>query len=133
MLDFLGLGSAFNTDLGNTSAYIKKNTSLLLIDCGSTVFSKLHRIGLLDGVSDIYVIITHTHADHIGSLSDLIFYSQYILNQRPTLFFPYRELLDTILRCMGVKSEFYNIIDTNKALIENNDLKLEVSFLRHPM
>jgi ribonuclease BN (tRNA processing enzyme) len=128
MLDFLGLGSAFNTDLGNTSAYIKKNTSLLLIDCGSTVFSKLHRIGLLDGVSDIYVIITHTHADHIGSLSDLIFYSQYILNQRPTLFFPYRELLDTILRCMGVKSEFYNIIDTNKALIENNDLKLEVSF-----
>ena len=73
MLDFLGLGSAFNTDLGNTSAYIKKNTSLLLIDCGSTVFSKLHRIGLLDGVSDIYVIITHTHADHIGSLSDLIF------------------------------------------------------------
>jgi len=29
---------------------------------------------------------------------------------------------------MGVKSEFYNIIDTGKALIENEDLKLEISF-----
>lgn len=128
MLNFLGLGSAFNTDLGNTSAYIKINTSLLLIDCGSTVFSKIHSLGLLDGISDIYVIITHTHSDHIGSLSDLIFYSQYILNQRPTLFFPNRELLDVILRCMGVKSEFYNIVDTDKALIENNGLNLEISF-----
>ncbi|HOQ38323.1 MAG TPA: MBL fold metallo-hydrolase [Acetivibrio sp.] len=128
MLNFLGFGSAFNTDLGNTSAYIKSNTSLVLIDCGSTVFSKLHSLGLLDGVSDIYVIITHTHSDHIGSLSDLIFYSQYILNQRPTLFFPNKDLLNTILRCMGVKSEFYNIIDTGKALIENEDLKLEISF-----
>ena len=34
MLKFIGMGSAFNTGLGNTSAYIKKEDRMLLIDCG---------------------------------------------------------------------------------------------------
>jgi hypothetical protein len=34
MLKFSGIGSAFNPALGNSNAYIRNNTSLLLIDCG---------------------------------------------------------------------------------------------------
>ena len=40
MLKFIGTGSAFNTELGNTSAYIKQNKTLLLIDAGPTVFAR---------------------------------------------------------------------------------------------
>jgi len=32
MLNFIGIGSAFNTKLGNTSAFIRKQGSMLLID-----------------------------------------------------------------------------------------------------
>jgi len=74
MLKFLGTGSAFNTKLGNTSAYIKENNTLLLIDCGETTFARIQELNLLDGVNKVYIAITHTHSDHVGSLSTLILY-----------------------------------------------------------
>lgn len=77
MLKFLGSGSAFNTKLGNTSAYIKRGTYLILIDCGSSIFQRIKDNNVLEGIEHIYVIITHTHADHVGSLADLILYSYY--------------------------------------------------------
>ncbi len=42
-LNFIGNGSCFNTDFGNNSAYYidKEKKSLLLIDCGETVFERL--------------------------------------------------------------------------------------------
>lgn len=73
MLKFIGIGSAFNTDLGNTSAYIKKEDRMLLIDCGGTVFHELQKQKLLEGVNQIYMIITHTHPDHVGSVGEVIF------------------------------------------------------------
>lgn len=83
MLKFVGSGSAFNTKLGNNCAYIKSEDSktLFLIDCGSTTFERLKRFGLLDGVQEVYVLMTHFHPDHCGSLGDLIFYMCY--KQRP--------------------------------------------------
>lgn len=77
MLNFIGNGSAFNTKLGNNGAYVKHNGVLFLIDCGSSTFQKLLENKILDDVKYIYVLITHYHADHIGSLGDLILYSYY--------------------------------------------------------
>lgn len=80
LLTFLGTGSAFNTKLGNTSAYFKLGDIMLLIDCGSTVFSEIQKRNILigkDASKEIYVCLTHFHPDHIGSLGDLIFYSYY--------------------------------------------------------
>lgn len=74
MLKFVGTGSAFNTKLGNNSAYIKEGNHLFLIDCGSANFHRMKESGLLDGVDFINIYVTHTHADHVGSLADLIFY-----------------------------------------------------------
>jgi len=37
MLKFIGSGSAFNTKLGNNSAYYKEGNQMLLIDCGSNI------------------------------------------------------------------------------------------------
>ena len=74
MLKFIGTGSAFNTELGNTSAYVKTEDTLFLIDCGETVFSRIKKLKLLDGVKNVYVAITHLHSDHAGSLATLIEY-----------------------------------------------------------
>ena len=78
MLKFIGTGSAFNQDLGNTSAYIKDGETLLLIDCGETVFQRIKEIKLLDDVKKVYIAITHNHSDHIGSLGSLVEYLYFI-------------------------------------------------------
>ncbi|MFZ5988851.1 MAG: MBL fold metallo-hydrolase [Bacillota bacterium] len=128
MLNFIGIGSAFNTELGNTSAYLKSGQSMLLIDCGSTVFNRLKKFKLLDGITNLNIVITHTHPDHIGSLGELIFYSHYVLNHKPKLLFPDKSLIDTILRGMGVRSEFYDILDTNEIAVKDNEFDMKISF-----
>ena len=105
MINFIGMGSAFNTELGNTSAFVKKNDSLILIDCGGTVFHKLQKLNMLDGLKNLYILITHTHPDHVGSLGDVIFYSYYILKHKPTIFFPQKELIESFLTSIGVSAE----------------------------
>ncbi|KOS60338.1 MBL fold metallo-hydrolase [Lysinibacillus agricola] len=77
MLKFIGSGSAFNTKLGNNSAYYKVGNQMLLIDCGSNIFHRIKENNILEGIEHIHVLVTHTHADHVGSLADFIFYSYY--------------------------------------------------------
>lgn len=122
MVDFIGTGSAFNTKLGNTSAFVKKNTSLLLIDCGGTVFHRLQKFNLLDGIESLYIVITHTHPDHVGSLGDTIFYSYFILKHKPTIFFSNKEVIEGLLDKLGVTSEMYNLNTSDK--VEVNDSQL---------
>lgn len=108
MLKFLGCGSAFNTELGNNSAFIKEGKSLLLIDCGGTVFERLKKFDLLDGLENIYIIITHTHPDHVGSLGDTIFYCNHVLKKKANLFFPNKEHMEELFKYLGVSKEYYN-------------------------
>lgn len=113
-LKFLGVGSAFNTKEGNTSAYIKHEDTLILIDCGESVFSKMIQEKLLDNIKDIYVLITHLHSDHVGSLSSLIFYCYYKLGIKVKVYFEDLgiEQLTLLLRIQGNKvGEHYELID----------------------
>ncbi len=111
MLKFLGIGSAFNTQLGNTSAYIRENNSMLLIDCGGATFSVIQRNNILDGIEVLDVLITHTHPDHIGSLGDLIFYAYYIMKIKVRIHFPDKPLLQSILDSFGVDRGIYEYDD----------------------
>lgn len=122
MINFIGKGSAFNTKLGNTSACIKNNDSFILIDCGGTVFNKLKELNLLNNVKNLYIIVTHTHPDHVGSLGDVIFYSYYILKHRPTILFPNKEFMEVFLASVGVSPEMY--YHNGSDLIYINDEKI---------
>ena len=71
-IKFLGIGSAYNTKWLNSNAYFIVANSLYLLDCGESTFGKLMELGILnDNYNGIYVLLTHLHADHAGSLPSL--------------------------------------------------------------
>lgn len=101
MLKFIGNGSAFNKDLGNTSAFIKHEDTMFLIDCGSNTFDRILTAKLLDDVNHLAIAITHFHPDHIGSLGDLVFYCYYIKKLTPVILTKQSHMLKTIAMYMG--------------------------------
>lgn len=122
MLKFTGTGSAFNPELGNVNAYIKEKESLLLIDCGGTVFERLLKSSILNNIKNLYILITHTHPDHIGSLGDIIFYSYYALSIKATVIFPDEKHLTGLLECMGVDRGIYNFESVGRYGLNDKNL-----------
>jgi phosphoribosyl 1,2-cyclic phosphodiesterase len=134
MLEFIGNGSAFNTKLGNTSAFIKHQQSMVIIDCGGTVFHQLNELEILNDVKQLSIIITHTHPDHVGSLGDLIFYAYFILKIKPVLYYPNVDLMETYLNCVGVEADMVELVATEQNLIELNEqasINLQFIPIRH--
>ncbi|AZU98877.1 MBL fold metallo-hydrolase [Bacillus phage pW2] len=111
MFEFIGTGSAFNTKLGNNGAFIKQGNKFFMIDCGSSTFSRIMEMDLLEGVEEIYVMITHKHPDHVGSLGDLIFYGYYnmgtVMEKNVTVLAPIDIRISDTLFDMGVESDTY--------------------------
>jgi len=114
-LKFLGIGSAFATDLYNTSAFFVENNKLFLIDCGETTFRQLFQQDFFKHIEEIYVVITHTHADHIASISSLIKYSS-SANVKLNIVVPstnnnglYNDILD-LLKIFNIYSIYKNKI-----------------------
>lgn len=108
MLKFLGRGAGFSPE--NTSAYEEFDNSLLLVDCGYTVFN--HVINKIDlkKYDNIYIAITHLHPDHSGSLGQLIFYLGYVVAKKATIVTACKNI-QTFLDIIGVNREFYQIED----------------------
>ena len=117
MLKFIGIGSAFNTELGNNNAYLKQDGELFLIDCGSTNFSRMMEMNLLQGVKKITILQTHLHADHVGSLGDLVGYAFNVMEPKGkvkvTLLTPTALTADVkaILKKVGVPESQFNSVE----------------------
>ncbi|MBQ8762037.1 MAG: MBL fold metallo-hydrolase [Clostridia bacterium] len=112
-LTFLGLGGAFTTKLGSNMAYYKNGKDLLLIDCGEGCLKQFQTHNLFDGVENIYVAITHNHADHIAGLANMIWYNFLANNQKIHIIEntpAHAEKIKEILTLCGVDSTFYDFI-----------------------
>lgn len=117
MLNFLGNGSCFNTKFGNTSAYYIDETffkegnmrTLTLFDCGESVFERIKEKNILENIDLVRIFITHTHTDHIGSLSSFIFYLNFVTGIKPTILFPTNDVKN-FLKITGVSENLYHYI-----------------------
>lgn len=84
---FLGCGSAFSKRNFQTNLLIVKGDDHLLVDCGTTCSWALRQADL--SITDIRnVLITHSHADHVGGLEEMILLNRYVLRQKPTIVIP---------------------------------------------
>lgn len=104
-LKFIGRGSAFNIKEGNNSAYIKKDKEFILIDCGEGIFGRIIENNLLNNIETVKVLITHLNADHVGSLSTLIFYCYYMKKITPIIYYPNTDI-EELLKLMGHNKEY---------------------------
>lgn len=105
-LRFLGIGSAFNPAMKNTSAYFTHNRNFFLIDCGESVFEQIYRLEELRASEGIYVLITHLHTDHVGSLGSLISYCHYVLGKDIHIIHPSGTIVQ-LLDLLGIDSRYY--------------------------
>jgi len=111
-IDFIGNGSCFNTEFGNNAAYYKEEQGkrLLLIDCGESIFERVRKLKLLEKAEEISVLITHLHTDHVGSLSSLIYFCQYVKGIKPTIIYPEKEKLEQLLTITENESNTFQLV-----------------------
>lgn len=78
-LTFFGLGSAFNTKIGHTSAFLRIGENIIfLFDCTEdTTRYIIENPDILDTINELYIFVTHFHPDHVSGLGNLLFYINY--------------------------------------------------------
>jgi ribonuclease BN (tRNA processing enzyme) len=83
-LTFIGSGSAFSKRFYQTNVLIVKGKTHLLVDCGSRAPEALYKLGR--SVTDIEnILITHSHADHIGGLEEVMLVNRYVAKRKPNI------------------------------------------------
>lgn len=107
---FVGTGSAFSKINYQSNLLIIKGKDHVLVDCGTGCPFALNEYGL--SVLDIEnVLITHSHADHIGGLEEMAFLNRYVKRQRPVMI----------------------IEDAYKKMLWNNSLKGGIGYSEKPV
>lgn len=109
--DFIGKGSAFYPPYGNTGAYMLRDKELYLLDCGEMAFDYLYRHANLDAAENVYVILTHLHADHVGSLGTLISYFYCLRKMRIYVVHP-EDAVVRLLALEGLETDAYHYCAT---------------------
>lgn len=120
LLNFLGRDSGFGNN--HTSAFFfTESNDIVVIDCPISTFQKLRKTDLTDH-EHIYVLITHTHGDHIGGLGLFVQHVFFNLHKKVTVVAPSKEVandLQTVLTIEGNETEWYHLI-TSDFLSEEN-------------
>lgn len=108
-LRFIGTGGCFSKENVNNSAYLNNNGHIILFDCGETVFHQILNDDIInENINRIDIIITHFHADHVGSLGSLIFYTRFKKIKEVNVIFPDVNILNIFLDISGIGRMLYN-------------------------
>ena len=125
--NFMGKGSAFYPPFGNTGAYMLLEKELYLLDCGERAFDHLYYHVDLEAVENVYVILTHLHADHVGSLGTLISYFYCLRGKRIHVIHP-EETVIRLLILQGLETDAYQFsreMPENKAGLRAVPVKVQ--------
>ena len=107
-INFLGRDSGFGDN--NNSGYIEIDNDLLIIDCGFAVFNNIKKRFDYKKYDNVYVLITHLHNDHAGSLSQFILYMWFV-NQIKVKVVTKCEKMKLLLDIEGTSEEWYELTD----------------------
>lgn len=105
-LEFLGFGAAFNPIMENSNAYFLAGKRFFLLDCGETAFGKIWNLPAYTESEEVVALITHLHADHVGSLGSLISYSHYVMKKPVTVVHPLETVVQ-LLDLLGIDRACY--------------------------
>lgn len=110
-LKFFGIGAGFADE--HTSAYFStENKEMVIIDCPVSTFQKMKQIDLT-GYEKFYVLVTHTHGDHVGGLGLFVQYAFFVLKKPVTIVAPSTAVADdisTILTIEGNELSWYELV-----------------------
>ena len=93
MLIFLGRGSAFTN--AHNCAYFVNNNDLILLDCPASAFENIKKLHL-ENFRHIYILVTHTHGDHIGGIGTMLQYAYFVLQEPLTVVAPSKAVLEDL-------------------------------------
>lgn len=131
-LSFIGIGGSTNIELGGNCCYLKDKDNLLVIDMCEGATEKLEKANALKDVKNIYIVITHTHFDHVAGLGVFIWYCNFNLNISPKIIysdFKYLHTLKKLLKLTGIDNKFFKLVKDSSFKI--NDLKLNIQRTTH--
>jgi ribonuclease BN (tRNA processing enzyme) len=98
-IKFIGTGGAFEPQYGNSAALLRLGEKILLIDAGFTVYGRL--LALNRWQQPDYILLTHLHNDHCGSLANILLHRYYFGEHgRTTILYqsaPFRQQIETFL------------------------------------
>ncbi len=78
----VGAGGAFSKKLYQNNFLVVKGSEHLMVDCGTRTPEALSRLG--HPVTDIKNwLITHSHADHVGGLEEVMLMGRYVAREKP--------------------------------------------------
>lgn len=109
-LFFVGCGSAFSRTMNQTNLLVIKGGQHLLIDCGTKLPQALHELHIEPAAIENF-LVTHSHADHIGGLEEMMMVNRYLTGRRPNIIITeeYEEILwGHSLRGGSAYSELHN-------------------------
>jgi len=115
---FLGTGGVFDYKLGNSSLTIDCG-SRVLIDCGPLIFPRLVDLSIAGSID--YLLLTHLHGDHIGSIFQLAFYTAGTFGHPLRILYATDEFkmeIEALLKAQGVPVTHFEMhaLETVKAI-----------------
>ena len=119
-LKFLGRGAAFYPAFGNTNAFFTEGEALFFLDFGESAFEKAVRLLDLRKYRRVWVLITHLHADHAGSLASLCSYTHIVLGVTVRVVHPESTVQAEDLRWLREKVEAGADFLTTQMFFDNN-------------
>lgn len=125
-LQFFGIGGALNYNFASNCAVLIDNHNFVIIDPNAQCVEKLVKNNVLsENTTEIIIIITHTHSDHISGLGTLIWQCGIVYKKKPLILANSEEFknhLEKLLTMMGVDKKYYAFSASNNISFNNTKI-----------